>query len=261
MKRYLMLLLIIAILLIGCSQNRKNNSTESAEVPSKKEIFDKFVDEKDLESYILKVNNEEIFNAQSDEKKYTAISEGSLEMIKEPLIYHTKWQDDGDKKNERESYVIDKEFFYRENNGNWNKQPVEEEVKNDEEKTYFVGKTIISSSTILKLLESYYELTESEDTYIAKLDSGSDNIDEIKNIIFGKDKNSSFFGELISLKAQYSFKKDNYYPISFEWKAKFLNKDNNEVMEIKQTGNYEQINKLENIEIPQEVKSLLNSDL
>ncbi len=190
MKKYLMISLVIAILLTGCSQNKKDNPTESAEVPSKKEIFAKFVDEEDLESYILKVN---------------------------------------------------------------------EVIENEED--YFISETIISSNNILESLENYCELMESEDTYVVELESGPDDINEIKNILFGREECNSSFEELTSLKARYYFKKDNYYPISFKWEAKFLNKDNNEVTEIKQTGSYEKVNILESVEIPEEIKSLLNSSL
>lgn len=181
-------------------------------------------------------------------------------MIKKPKVYHIKSQDINDNENNgTEEYVFDKVRFYRDNSGEWKKVLYEEKVKKSkEEKAYFTPQRVITSTTILKPLESYYELTESEDMYIAELESNPDNINEIRNILFDNSEDNLFFGELTSLKAEFLFKKDNYYPISYEWEVKFLNKDNKKVTKLKYSGNYEKVNELKSIEIPQEIKSQLN---
>lgn len=257
MKKYLMVTLIVVMFLIGCSQGTKSNLSEDSEAVNKKEVFAKLLREKDLMSYVVKTKSEATFNAQSDEKKEVTNSNGTVEMIREPKIYHAKWEGISDNtKNESEVYIIDKENFYRENKGEWNKKTIDDMNDNKEDIPTFVAKTTFDSNSILENLESYYEIVESQDIYILKLESNSDNISEIENILFGKDESNSFIGELTSIRAEFSFEKDTYQPISFEWEARFLNKENDEVTQLKQSGNYEKINQLEKIEIPEEIKNL-----
>ncbi|MDY2987975.1 MAG: DUF6612 family protein [Peptoniphilus sp.] len=257
MKKYLILPLILWIFLMGCSQGTKSNSSEDTEAVDKKEIFSKLLREKDLMSYVVKTQNEATFNAQSEEKREVTNSNGTVEMIREPKIYHAKWEDVSDNtKDESEVYIIDKENFYRENKGEWNKKTIDDMNANKEDIPTFVAKTTFDSNSILENLESYYEIVKSQDSYILKLESNSDNISEIKNILFGKDESNSFIGELTSIRAEFYFEKDTYKPISFEWEARFLNKENDEVTQLKQIGNYEKINQLEEIEIPEEIKNL-----
>lgn len=257
MKKYLILPLILWIFLMGCSQGTKSNSSEDTEAVDKKEVFSKLLREKDLMSYVVKTQNEATFNAQSEEKREVTNSNGTVEMIREPKIYHAKWEGISDNtKNESEVYIIDKENFYRENKGEWNKKTIDDMNGNKEDIPTFVAKTTFDSNSILENLESYYEIVESRDVYILKLESNSDNISEIKNILFGKDESNSFIGELTSIKAEFSFEKDTYYPISYDWKASFLNKGNDEVTQINQSGKYEDINTVEEIKIPEEIKNL-----
>lgn len=257
MKKYLMVTLIVVMFLMGCSQGTKSNSSEDTEAVNKKEVFSKLLREKDLMSYVVKTKSEAIFNAQSDEKKEVTNLNGTVEMTREPKIYHAKWEGISDNtKDESEVYIIDKENFYRENKGEWNKKTIDDMNGNKEDIPTFVAKTTFDSNSILENLESYYEIVKSRDVYILKLESNSDNISEIKNILFGKDESNSFIGELTSIRAEFSFEKDTYKPISFEWEARFLNKENDEVTQLKQIGNYEKINQLEEIEIPEEIKNL-----
>lgn len=257
MKKYLMVTLIVVMFLIGCSQGTKSNLSEDSEAVNKKEVFAKLLREKDLMSYVVKTKSEATFNAQSDEKKEVTNSNGTVEMIREPKIYHAKWEGISDNtKNESEVYIIDKENFYRENKWEWNKKTIDDMNDNKEDIPTFVAKTTFDSNSILENLESYYEIVESQDIYILKLESNSDNISEIENILFGKDESNSFIGELTSIRAEFSFEKDTYQPISFEWEARFLNKENDEVTQLKQSGNYEKINQLEKIEVPEEIKNL-----
>ena len=257
MKKYLMVTLIVVMFLIGCSQGTKSNLSEDSEAVNKKEVFAKLLREKDLMSYVVKTKSEATFNAQSDEKKEVTNSNGTVEKIREPKIYHAKWEGISDNtKNESEVYIIDKENFYRENKWEWNKKTIDDMNDNKEDIPTFVAKTTFDSNSILENLESYYEIVESQDIYILKLESNSDNISEIENILFGKDESNSFIGELTSIRAEFSFEKDTYQPISFEWEARFLNKENDEVTQLKQSGNYEKINQLEKIEVPEEIKNL-----
>ncbi|MBL7576275.1 hypothetical protein SAMN00017477_1328 [Peptoniphilus asaccharolyticus DSM 20463] len=254
MKRYLIVPLIVVMLLIGCSQNTKNNSDTTLEATNKKEIFSKLLREKDLMSYVVKTHSEVTFNAQSDEEKEITVSNGIVEVIKEPNLYHAKWEETNENaKNESEEYIIGKERFYRDNKNEWSKQLIEDTKSEGE--TTFVPKTKIDSSDILDKLEDFYEITESKGTYILKLESNSNNIIEIKNILFGKAEGNSFLGDLKSLKAEFYFEKDTYNPVSFDWEISLLNKEN-EVTETRKQGTYEKVNQLESIEIPEEIKNL-----
>lgn len=73
MKKYLIIPLIIAITLAGCSKNKTSNLTEGAETLSQKEIFTKFMDDEDLRSYILKTNAKEMISLDSGQKEETSI--------------------------------------------------------------------------------------------------------------------------------------------------------------------------------------------
>lgn len=78
---------------------------------------------------------------------------------------------------------------------------------------------------------------------------------KLKNILFENSKDS-FLGDLTSIKADFTFKKDTYYPVLLEWEASFIN-ENNEVTQIKQSGNYENVNQLDEIIIQDEIKNIM----
>lgn len=263
MKKYLKILILPLILLISLTGCGKSENKDTAQIENdlinKKEIFSKCLKEKDLSSYILKVNFEETLISKSNDKKEMNVSEGKVEMTKDPMTYHSKWKDDnGGNVTGTEEYVFDgKVKYYRKENGEWIKQDIGEKIESSQEESMnFVSTYEINPNSLLDSLEDYFTLTESGDVYTVELISNSENIDEIKNILSDNSKNNSIYGELTSLKVVMSFQKDNYYPVSFDLDSTFLNKDNDNETEIKQTGKYEEVNKLKNIEIPEELKKL-----
>lgn len=89
---------------------------------------------------------------------------------------------------------------------------------------------------------------------MAELKSTPQNIDEIKNIIF-EDKDAPFYKELESIEAKFIFDRETNYPKSFEWELKFTDENGNSKT-IRESGNYEKVNELKEIELPEEIKNL-----
>ncbi|WBW49782.1 hypothetical protein O6R05_07200 [Peptoniphilus equinus] len=256
MKKYLVVPLLLVLFLAGCSQSEQNNASTDAETASRDEVFSKLLTEQDLMSYDVTMHNEAVLHEQSDTDKEVTATDGSIQHIKEPKAYHATWEHvTGDIKRDIETYVTGETMFYRENGGAWRQQTLEEEVTGGDDVPTFKPETTIDSNSILKDLERYYELAETEASYIATLASSADNIADIQSILFG-DSTSSFVGELTSITAQFSFEKETYLPTSFEWEASFLNKASDDVTRIKQSGTYDAVNQLETIDIPEAIKSL-----
>ena len=239
-----LLVLIIAIIATGCS--KKSDDMKETKDFDKEKAFNEIVEEKDLKSYIL--NSEMTSKSEKDGDEYT--SNGTLEIIKDPMSYHsTGTSVDGDKKLEFEEYVTDG-FRYRKNeSGQWTKENFDKEGK-----ATFVSKNNINGDSILKPLKQYYVMSETDTDIVAELKSTPENLDEIKNILFD-DKDAPFYGELESIEAKFIFDRKTNYPKSFEWELKFVDENKN-VKTIRQSGSYEKVNELEKIEIPEELKSL-----
>ncbi len=255
-KKFLITLVLTMIFLLACSKNSDKTENTGKIPEDKNKVISSFIYDEDLKSYTLKT--ESLWQVDSSDKKEKTESMGLFETIKDEKISHIKWEnDEGDNKSQNEEFIIGNVIFDRDNKGKWTKLSTDKKLSDGKEnKTYFTGKTFISSKIILNKLEKYIKLTEDKSFYIAELDSNSSNIKEIRKIIFPNDEDKSFFGELTSLKGKFVFRKDNFYPNSFEWQGEFLNKDNNEHRIIRQRGAYDKVNKLEKIEIPIEITNL-----
>lgn len=258
MKKYLIIPLVLALFFTGCEQKTKNDGRGSSDgILDKTEILSKCLQEKDLASYVLHVHFEESSGTESEGERETNLYDGVLEKIKEPMVYHWKWEDKrGIGTKETEGYVLGDVRFYKDNNGEWTKKVLEEVGNNGQEPPTFEASVEFNPDSILESLGSYFEVTEKGDTYVASLESSSENIDEIRGILFEKSKDHSFFGELTSLKAQVVFEKDTGYPVSFESKGRFSKAEDAGTVEIRESGNYEKVNELEKIELPDELKNL-----
>lgn len=239
-----LLVLILAIITTGCSKT--NDAKKETKDFDKEKAFSEIVEEKDLKSYIL--NSEITSKSEKDGDEYT--SNGTLEIIKDPMTYHsTGTSVDGDKKLEFEEYVTDG-FRYRKNeNGEWTKEKL-----GGEGKATFVSKNNINEDSILKPLKKYYVMSETDTDIVAELKSTPQNIDEIKNIIF-EDKDAPFYKELESIEAKFIFDRETNYPKSFEWELKFTD-ENGKTKTIRESGSYEKVNELKEIELPEEIKNL-----
>lgn len=240
--RSFLLVLIIAVIATGCSKT--NDAKKETKDFDKEKAFSEIVEEKDLKSYIL--NSE--MTSKSEEDDYT--SNGTLEIIKDPMTYHsTGTSVYGDKKLEFEEYVTDG-FRYRKNeDGQWTKENFDKEGK-----ATFVSKNNINEDSILKPLKQYYVVSETDTDIVAELKSTPQNIDEIKNILFD-DKDAPFYGELESIEAKFIFDRETNYPKSFEWELKFTDENGN-TKTIRESGSYEKVNELKEIELPEEIKNL-----
>lgn len=239
-----LLVLILAIITTGCSKT--NDAKKETKDFDKEKAFSEIVEEKDLNSYIL--NSEITSKSEKYGDEYT--SNGILEIIKDPMTYHsTGTSVDGDKKLEFEEYVTDG-FRYRKNeSGQWTKENFDKEGK-----ATFVSKNNINGDSILKPLKQYYVMSETDKDILAELKSTPQNIDEIKNIIF-EDKDAPFYKELESIEAKFIFDRETNYPKSFEWELKFTD-ENEKTKTIRESGSYEKVNELKDIELPEEIKNL-----
>lgn len=245
----ILIIMILAVIATGCKKG--GNDLKESKDFDKDKAFDELIEEKDLKSYVLNSDLEAKSEVDPEKENYTY--SGNLDLIKDPLSYHSTWTSmDGDKKMESEEYVLDGFRYRKDENGTWTKEAVEGE--NTEEKVAFVPKNNINGDSILKPLKQYYEMRETDTDIVAELKSSPENIDEIKNIIFD-DKDSPFYKELESIEATFTFDKKTNYPKSFEWEIKFVNEEG-KVKTIRQSGSYESVNELEKIEIPEELKSL-----
>ena len=235
-KKFLITLVLTMIFLLACSKN-SDKTENTCKIPEdKNKVISSFVYDEDLKSYTLKT--ESLWQVDSPDKKEKTKSMGLFETIKDEKISHIKWEnDEGDNKSQNEEFIIGNVIFNRDNKGKWTKLSTDKKLSDGKEnKTYFTGKTLISSKIILNKLGKYIKLTEDKSFY--------------------NYEDKSFFGELTSLKGKFVFRKDNFYPNSFELQGEFLNKDNNEHTIIRQRGAYDKVNKLEKIEIPIEITNL-----
>lgn len=108
-------------------------------------------------------------------------------------------------------------------------------------------------------MKDYYTFDETNTKfYEVELRSNANNIKDIRAILFPNGEDKDYYGELIELEAEFTFTKDNYYPVEYDWEAKFLNK-NNEVIEISYDGKYNKVNELTEIPVPVEVTGLLQT--
>lgn len=240
----LLLVLILAFITTGCSKT--NDAKKETKDFDKEKAFNEIVEEKDLKSYIL--NSEITSKSEKDGDEYT--SNGTLEIIKNPMTYHsTGTIVDGDKNLEFEEYVTDGFRYRKDAKGEWTKEKLDGEGK-----ATFVSKNNINEDSILKPLKQYYVVSETDTDIVAELKSTPQNIDEIKNILFD-DKDAPFYGELESIEAKFIFDRETNYPKSFEWELKFTD-ENGKTKTIRESGNYEMVNELKEIEVPEEIKKL-----
>lgn len=252
MKKYLIIPIMLALVLVGCSQDKESQPGSSEEGINKEEIFAKFVDEKDLKSYRQK-GRYEVVTKGEDGQVEREVSEGLIEAIKEPSCIHRIWKNQ-EATDELEDYLLGNLRFSRRNHGEWDREELKGPDDQTGEQTRFIGQTVIDAQSILKPLKDYYELTEEEDTYRVNLESNPENIDQIKKILLEKPETASFFENLSSLKAKFTFAKESYEPLSFVWEAKFDDLATREAIEIKRTGEYRDINQVEKIDLPEDLQ-------
>ena len=220
---------------------------------SKEELFNKLTEEGSLDSYKIETTTQQISKANSSNPEEVNGTEGYVEFNREANIYHSLYtiSDPSVDQMEMESYQVDNLMVYRKDDSGWVKTQM-----TDGEDVYNISDTDKNSNKIFKELEEYYELIENSDDYTIELESNPENINEMKDIILGDTSGQVFVGELTSIKSWHKFHKDNLYPISYEFELEFTD-ENGDVMLYKHTAEYKEINEIKEINIPDEVKTLL----
>lgn len=235
------------------SDNPQVDNEEESEGLSKEELFNKLSEEASLDSYKIDTT-QQIAKANSDNPEEVNGTEGYVEFNREANIYHSLYtiSDPSVGQMEMESYQVDNLMVYRKDDSGWVKTP----MTDDGEDVYNVSDTDKNSNRVFKELEEYYELSENSDDYTLELESNPENINEMKDIILGDTSGQVYVGELTSVKSWHKFRKDNLYPISYDFEIEFTD-ENGDVRLYNYTSEYKEINEIDEINVPDEVKALL----
>lgn len=236
------------------TDNPQVDDKENPENLSKEELFNKLSEEASLDSYKIDTTTQQIAKANSDNPEEVNGTEGYVEFNKESNIYHSLYTiyDPSVDQIETESYEVDNIMVYRKDDSGWVKTP----ITDDGEDVYNISDTDKNSNRVFKELEEYYELSENSDDYTLELESNPENINEMKDIILGDTSGQVFVGELTAIKSWHKFRKDNLYPISYDFNLEFT-EENGEIILYKSTAEYKEINEVDEINVPDEVKTLL----
>ena len=235
------------------ADNPQVDNEEEPEGLSKEELFNKLSEEASLDSYKIDTT-QQIAKANSDNPEEVNGTEGYVEFNKEANIYHSLYTiyDASVDQMEMESYQVDNLMVYRKDDSGW----VKTLMTDDGEDVYNVSDTDKNSNRVFKELEEYYELSENSDDYTLELESNPENINEMKDIILGDTSGQVYVGELTSVKSWHKFRKDNLYPISYDFEIEFTD-ENGDVRLYNYTSEYKEINEIDEINVPDEVKALL----
>ena len=228
----------------------ENNKTESQEAKeeelSKEELFSKLNELSSLESYKIETRSEKIAKANSDNPEVISYTDAKLEYIKEPHIYHSLYQihDPAVGEMETESYQNGKVAVTRQDASAWMRTEIPENEANDE------------NNIIVNELDEYYTVSETDDYYLIEIETSPDNLEEIKDLIMGDEFEQIFDGELTTIRINHKFDKKTLYPISYDLEAESIN-ENGDITLYKNNDIYKEVNAIEEIPIPDEVKALL----
>ena len=235
------------------ADNPQVDNEEESEGLSKEELFNKLTEEGSLDSYKIETTTKQIAKANSSNPEEENATEGYVEFNRESNIYHYLYTiyEPSVGQMEMESYQVYNLMVYRKDDSGWVKTQM-----TDGEDVYNISDTDKNSNKIFKELEEYYELIENSDDYTIELESIPENINEMKDIILGDTSGQVFVGELTSIKSWHKFRKDNLYPISYDFEIEFTD-ENGDVRLYKHTAEYKEINEIKEIDVPDEVKALL----
>lgn len=229
----------------------EDNETESKETKekeklSKEELFSKLNELPSLESYKIETTAEKFAKANSDNPEIINSTDAKLEYIKEPHIYHALYEihDPAVGEMETETYQNGKVAVTRQDASGWMKTEIPENEANDE------------NNTIVSELDDYYTVSETDDYYLIEIETTPDNLEEIKDLIMGDEFEQIFDGELTTIRINHKFDKKTLYPISYALEAESIN-ENGDLTLYKNSDVYKEVNAVEQIPIPDEVKALL----
>ena len=232
-------------------ETAEDNETESKETKeeeklSKEELFSKLNELPSLESYKIETTAEKIAKANSDNPEIINSTDAKLEYIKEPHIYHALYEihDPAVGEMETETYQNGKVAVTRQDASGWMKTEIPENEANDE------------NNIIVNELDDYYTVSETDEYYIIEIETTPDNLEEIKDLIMGDEFEQIFDGELTTIRINHKFDKKTLYPISYALEAESIN-ENGDLTLYKNSDVYKEVNSVEEIPIPDEVKALL----
>ncbi len=232
-------------------ETAEDNETESKETKeeeklSKEELFSKLNELPSLESYKIETTAEKIAKANSDNPEVISSTDAKLEYIKEPHIYHALYEihDPTVGEMETETYQNGKVAVTRQDASGWMKTEIPENEANDE------------NNIIVNELDDYYTVSETDEYYIIEIETTPDNLEEIKDLIMGDEFEQIFDGELTTIRINHKFDKETLYPISYALEAESIN-ENGDLTLYKNSDVYKEVNAVEEIPIPDEVKALL----
>lgn len=227
-------------------EEKKSESKEEGEKLSKEELFSKLNELPSLESYKIETTAEKIAKANSDNPEIINSTDAKLEYIKEPHIYHALYEihDPAVGEMETETYQNGKVAVTRQDASGWMKTEIPENEANDE------------NNIIVSELDDYYTVSETDDYYLIEIETTPDNLEEIKDLIMGDEFEQIFDGELTTIRINHKFDKETLYPISYALEAESIN-ENGDLTLYKNSDVYKEVNAVEEIPIPDEVKALL----
>lgn len=235
---------------------KKEDSVEDNKVDkeenkiSKEELFSKLDELPDLESYKIETNVEKIAKANSDNPEVISNTIAKLEFMKDPYIYHALYQihDPAVGEMETETYQNGAIAVTRQDANGWMKT----EIPEDESNANSNGQ----NNTIVRELDDYYTVSETDDYYIIGLETTPENLNEIKDLIMEGGYEQIFDGELTTIRIIHKYDKKNLYPISFDLEAESINEAGDLTL-YKNNDIYKEVNAVDEIIIPDEVKALL----
>lgn len=227
-------------------EEEKELETKEEEKLSKEELFSKLNELPSLESYKVETRSEKIAKANSDNLGIINSTDAKLEYIKEPHIYHALYEihDPAVGEMETETYQNGKVAVTRQDASGWMKTEIPENEANDE------------NNMIVNELDDYYTVSETDDYYIIEIETSPDNLEEIKDLIMGDEFKQIFDGELTTIRINHKFDKETLYPISYALEAESINEIGDLTL-YKNSDVYKEVNAVEEIPIPDEVKALL----
>ena len=213
---------------------------------SKEELFSKLNELPSLESYKIETTAEKIAKANSDNPEVINSTDAKLEYIKEPHIYHALYQihDPAVGEMETETYQNGKVAVTRQDVSGWMRTEIPKNEANDE------------NNTIVTELDDYYTVSEADGYYLIEIETTPDNLEEIKDLIMGDEFEQIFDGELTTIRINHKFDKKTLYPISYALEAESIN-ENGDLTLYKNSDVYKEVNAVEEIPIPDDVKALL----
>ena len=236
------------------SESREDKSTKTEEANenqslSKDELFD-MITSNDMNSYKLNTEGKTEQVTANDDLILMDSYDSQVEFTKDPIAYHTFYHmNKPEAQIDVEYYSNGQTWVIRQDGGEWFEMPYEEgseQMMADAKK---------QSDASLKSLKEYYTVEQTNSSYIVELVSSLENIDAIKDVILGTDSYQDLVGQPTYISYKHEYSKDGYHPMTFESVMEFTN-NNGDITTISQNGEYKEVNQIDKIEFPEEIKPM-----